>query len=134
MRSKIIKEHLNDPAYFEKMSSLLDEIIAARKAKAVEYEDYLKRIAEIARKVESGQPDDTPENLNTPGKRALYNNLGNNEELALKIDAKVKAVRPHGWRGVQAKERVIQSALFDLLGDEAQVDKIFSILKANQEY
>jgi len=30
VRSKIIKEHLNDPAYYEKMSALLDEIIAAR--------------------------------------------------------------------------------------------------------
>ena len=29
VRSKIIKEHLNDPAYYEKMSALLDEIIAA---------------------------------------------------------------------------------------------------------
>ena len=37
VRSKIIKEHLHDPAYYEKMSALLDEIIAARKAKAIEY-------------------------------------------------------------------------------------------------
>ena len=29
VRRKIIKEHLNDPAYYEKMSTLLDEIIAA---------------------------------------------------------------------------------------------------------
>jgi type I restriction enzyme R subunit len=36
VRSKIIKEHLNDPAYYEKMSALLDEIIAARKAKAID--------------------------------------------------------------------------------------------------
>jgi type I restriction enzyme R subunit len=43
VRSKIIKEHLNDPAYYEKMSALLDEIIAARKAKAIEYEEYLRR-------------------------------------------------------------------------------------------
>ncbi len=39
VRSKIIKEHLNDPAFYEKMSALLDEIIAARKAKAIEYEE-----------------------------------------------------------------------------------------------
>ena len=60
VRSKIIKEHLNDPAYYEKMSALLDEIIAARKAKAIEYEEYLKRIAELAKKVEAGQAEDTP--------------------------------------------------------------------------
>ncbi len=79
VRSKIIKEHLNDPAYYEKMSALLDEIIAARKAKAIEYEEYLKRIAELAKKVEAGQAEETPKTLNTPGKRALYNNLGQNE-------------------------------------------------------
>jgi type I restriction enzyme R subunit len=36
VRSKIIKEHLNDPAYYDKMSALLDEIIAMRKAKAID--------------------------------------------------------------------------------------------------
>ena len=63
VRSKIIKEHLNDPAFYEKMSALLDEIIAARKAKAIEYEEYLKSIAELAKKVEAGHADDTPEPL-----------------------------------------------------------------------
>lgn len=42
VRSKIIKEHLNNPAYYEKTSALLNEIITARKARAVEYEEYLK--------------------------------------------------------------------------------------------
>jgi type I restriction enzyme R subunit len=31
VRRKIIKEQLNDPAFYEKMSALLDEIIIARK-------------------------------------------------------------------------------------------------------
>ena len=57
------------------MSSLLDEIIALRKANAIEYEEYLKRIAELAKRVETGQAEDTPEQLNTPGRRALYNNI-----------------------------------------------------------
>ena len=48
-------------------NKLLDEIIVARKAKAIEYEEYLKRIAELAKRVESGQADDMPEKLDTPG-------------------------------------------------------------------
>ena len=80
VRSKIIKEHLNDPAYYEKMSALLEEVIAARKAKAIEYEEYLKRISELAKQVEAGQIEETPEQLNTPGRRALYNNLNQNED------------------------------------------------------
>jgi len=134
VRSKIIKEHLNDPAYYEKMSALLDEIIAARKAKAIEYEEYLKRVAELAKRVEAGQAEETPAQLNTPGRRALYNNLNQNEELAIKIDNVVKQVRPDGWRGIQTREQVIKAALYGVLQDVAEVERIFLIIKQQKEY
>ncbi len=134
VRSKIIKKHLSDPAYYETMSALLDEIIAARKAKAIEYEEYLKRIAELAKRVESGLAEETPEQLDTPGKRALYNNLNQNAELAIKIDEVVKQTRPDGWRGVHTREQVIKAAIHQVLKgkgflhDEAEVERIFLII------
>ena len=156
VRSKIIKEHLNDPAYYEKMSALLDEIIAARKAKAIEYEEYLKRIADLAKRVEAGQADDTPEVLKkSPALRALYNNLKKNKEgsagvaeasgeyavpsdpilnLALRIDRTVKEVRPDDWRGIKPRELVIKQALNEILKDVNEVERIFLIIKAQKEY
>ncbi|WP_027190871.1 type I restriction endonuclease subunit R [Fundidesulfovibrio putealis] len=135
VRSKIIKGHLSDPDYYEKMSELLDEIIAARKAKAIEYEEYLKRIAALAKQVEAGQSEETPKTLDTPGRRALYNNLNQNEELALKLDQAIKDTRPDGWRGHLAKENIIKAALLPLLdGDKAEVERIFLIIKAQSEY
>lgn len=134
VRRKIVKEHLNDPAFFEKMSALLSEIIEARKAKAIEYEEYLKRVAHLAKLVEAGQGEDTPGEVNTPGLRALYNNLHKNQELALRIDDVVKRARPDGWRGVQAREQVIKRALYDELKDEAEVERIFLIVKQQREY
>jgi len=134
VRSKIIKEHLNDPAFYAKMSALLDEIIAARKAKAIEYEEYLKRIADLAAKVQAGLAAETPEKLDTPGKRALWNNLGQNEEMALKIDASVRHVRPDGWRGVQAREQVIKNAIYGVVKDKTEVERLFLIIKAQGEY
>jgi type I restriction enzyme R subunit len=158
VRRKIIKEHLNDPAYYERMSALLEEIICDRRAKAIEYEEYLKRIADLAQKVQTGKADDTPDTLDTPGKRALYNNLkrdsgmfagadGVAEEsskyggtgdhilnLALKIDETVKQVRPDGWRGIQAREQVIKAALYDILQDVAEVERMFLIIKVQKEY
>ena len=152
VRSKIIKEQLTDPAYFETMSALLDEIIAARKAKAIEYEAYLKRIAEVAKRVEAGQAEDTPEQLNTPGRRALYNNLragsragqpiavyagAPNDDfvvLSLAIDKAVKDVRRDSWRGHQVRENEIKEALFSLLQDAAEVERIFLIVKQQREY
>ena len=158
VRSKIIKEHLTDPAFYATMSAQLQEIIALRKAKALEYEEYLQRIAELAKRVAAGQPPDTPAALDTPGKRALYNNLkpsgsgsaagpsvdeepevyhaagGSTLDLALKIDAAVRAVRPDGWRGVQAREQVIKQALYGVLQDVAEVERLFLIIEAQTEY
>ena len=157
VRSKIIKENLNDPAYFARMSALLDEIIAARKANAIEYEQYLKQIAELAKRVEVGQAEDTPKQLDTAGRRALYNllrqevtngtphvaepsayyDVGGKDDLlalALKIDETVKHTRPDGWRSVQAKENVIKAALYEILQDVAEVERIFLIIRQQKEY
>jgi len=145
VRSKIIKEHLGDPAFYEKMSALLDEIIAARKAKAIEYEEYLKSIAELVNKVEAGHEDDTPQPLkNNPALRAIYHNLRQSEvpgegdlllAQAQRIDQTIKLVRPDGWRGIQARENVIKAALLPLLeNDVPEVERIFMVIKAQKEY
>jgi type I restriction enzyme R subunit len=134
VRRKIIKEQLTDPAYFSKMSALLDEIIATRKAKAIEYEEYLKRIAELAKRVEAGHGEETPEHIDTPGRRALYNNLNQNEELAMKIDDAIRRVRPDAWRGIPAREQAIKQALFEELHNVDEVERIFLIVKQQKEY
>lgn len=134
VRSKIVKEHSTDPEYYEKMSTLLDEVIADRKAGAIEYEEYLKKIADLAKKVQTGKSDDTPKSLDTSGKRALYNNLKQNEELAIQIDQLIKQVRPADWRGVKTKENVIKQALYGVLNDVNEVERIFKIIMQQREY
>lgn len=116
------------------MSALLDEIIANRKAKALEYEAYLQRIAELALRVEAGQAEGTPQSVNTPGRRALYHNLDQNEELALKTDETLKRICPDGWRGIQAREQVIKAALYSVLQDAPEVERIFLIVQQQTEY
>ena len=54
--------------------------------------------------------------------------------LALRIDESVKRVRPDDWRGVEPRERVIKQALFALLMNEGEVERIFLIVKAQKEY
>lgn len=134
VRRKIIKEHLTDPAYYDKMSQLLGELIAERKAGAIEYEAYLKKIAELAKRVAAGKGADTPIELDTPGKRALYNNLDQDRELALKLDAVVREARPDGWRGVTAKEQIVKGALYEVLQDHDEVERVFKILLQQREY
>ncbi|MBI5103136.1 MAG: HsdR family type I site-specific deoxyribonuclease [Nitrospirae bacterium] len=134
VRRKIIKEHLIDPAFFEEMSKLLDLIIKERKANAISYEEYLVKITDLAKKVKEGKSESTPDALNTPAKRALYNNLGENKGLALAIHQEILTYRPDNWKGNETKERVIKSKLFEVLGNEKEVERIFPIVKEQSEY
>jgi len=147
VRNVIIRDRLTDPAFYESMSTLLDEIIAARKAKAIEYEEYLKQIGNVAIQVQAGRAHETPAQLNTPGKLALYNNLkaasnkqvaeqagtyGGDDDpvlkLALELDAAIKLSRNDDWRGNQAREQVVKKAIFDVLKDVDEVEHIFKIV------
>lgn len=134
VRRKITQEKLNDPAFYAEMSKLLDDIIDARNKRALEYEAYLSKIAELAHKIQAGSSDGMLVSLKTPGQRALYNNLGENEALALAIDEKVKTIRSDDWRGTQAKERVIKRGLYNILQDEVEVERIFVIIRQQPEY
>ena len=134
VRRKIIKEHLIDPAFFEEMSVLLNEIIKERKANAITYEEYLKKIADLAKKVNEGKSDGIPDALNTPAKRALYNNLSLNEPLALSVHESICQYGPDNWKGNETKERIIKGKLYEVLGDEKEVERIFPIVKEQGEY
>jgi type I restriction enzyme R subunit len=134
VRATIVKKQLTDPAYFERLSTLLDEIIKQRKEKALDYEAYLKQLESLIQKVVKGVPDGAPAQINTPARRALFNNLGDNEQLAIKVDAAVRVARPADWRGDEIKERLIKRALLDVLGDADEVERVFLIVKAQGEY
>lgn len=156
VRSKIVKEQTSDPAFYEKMSALLDEIIRFRKEQADEYEAYLHRIAELAKKIEAGHDETLPTQLDSAGKRALYNNLLANlpsrlaaqetspdydgkpaDEalaLALRLDATIRTARFDGWRGVQAREQAIKAAMYEVLNDVNEVERLFLIIAAHPEY
>ncbi|MBX7168124.1 MAG: HsdR family type I site-specific deoxyribonuclease [Pirellulales bacterium] len=133
VRKKIIKERLNDPAYFDRMSAMLEEIIAARRAKAIEYEEYLRQIEELTRQAQQGSGG-LPRELDSKGKQALYHNLGEDLALALRVDAAVRSKLPDSWRDVHPKEQKVKQALYEVLEDEAEVERIFLIIKAQTEY
>lgn len=134
VRSRIIRDHLIDPAFFEEMSVLLNAIIVERKENAIGYEDYLKKIADLAKRVHEGKSETTPEILNTPAKRALFNNLGENEDLAIAVHQVIIENRPDEWRGNDAKEMVIKRSLYEVLQDVIEVERIFAIIKEQDEY
>ncbi|MCT0224755.1 hypothetical protein [Synechococcus sp. CS-1328] len=133
-RRTINNEHANNPAFYDRMSKLLDDIIRFRKQQAEAYEEYLRRVADLARQLVKKATNDCPAALDTDGKRALWNNLNGNLELTLRIDSTVRQIRPDDWRGVQSKEQLIKAALFGLLQNAEEVERLFPILVAQSEY
>ncbi|MFY9341986.1 MAG: HsdR family type I site-specific deoxyribonuclease [Planctomycetota bacterium] len=157
IRSRIEREHLNDPTYFSRMSQLLQEVIEDLRARRLDYATYLRRIAEIAQQVQDGHDRRAGDRLPTPGVRAIFSNLqpatdtlatgfaageGSESEgfakrvaLAQRIDTAIRQVRPDNWRGHQAKENEIKRALLPLLdGNEEEVERIFKIVWNQGEY
>ena len=157
VRSRIIREHLHDPVFYDQMSKLLAEVLADLRARRVDYEEFLKRMAQIAVQVQSGHAADTPEPLaRSQALRAVYNTLastlvpatGTAEprpafgaappdpmlDLAQSLDAQLRTGAPDGWRGVLAKERAVKGLIFGVVKDQALVELLFPVIKAQAEY
>ncbi len=134
VRAKIIKDHLIDPAYFDEMSKLLSAIIKERKENAISYEEYLKKIAELAKRVTNPAQDDLPAEIKTNAQRALYHNLGNSAKSAGLVNDAVYSSRRADWRGNIPSENLIKQAIYEVLHDKDEVERIFQIIKQQNEY
>lgn len=136
IRKLIIDETPVNPKYYEKMSELLDALIKARREDAFDYKEYLKQVVDLAKKVKQpGAQSNYPKAINNGAMRALYDNLGNDEDLAVKVDRAIQNVKKAGWRGNKFKEKEVRIAIKAVLGEDKDlVDKIFEIVKSQREY
>ncbi|WP_230657529.1 type I restriction endonuclease subunit R [Psychrobacter sp. I-STPA10] len=141
VRKTIVDENPINPKYYEYMSVLLDEIIEQRRKKAIEYAEYLQQIRNLATKVihptGTAQGNHYPETINTPAKRALYDNLDQNEELADKIDAAIRLNKQADWQGHLIKERKVKNAVHETVSQyqvDVDMDTLINLVKAQQEY
>jgi type I restriction enzyme R subunit len=133
VRSKIVEAHLLDPKYFEHMSVLLKELIEARKRAIVSYQEYLRRMAELAKKVIAGKGDDIPKTINTPRKVALYHTLDGDEKLTLACEEAVQSAKQDGFRENKMKERKMISAIKNIVKDDKKVALVYQIIKTHKQ-
>ncbi len=135
VRKLIIDETPINPKYYEKMSELLDALIAQRKTEAVDYEAYLAKIVELTKQARN--PETTPSYppaVNSAAKRALFDNLAEDEGLALAIDAAIRAIKKDAWRGNLVKEKEVRNAIKAHITDPDLVAAIFDLVRNQHEY
>jgi type I restriction enzyme R subunit len=135
LRKVIIDEQPINPKYYEKMSELLDSLILQRREQALDYEKYLAELMTLAVKVQKpGGGADYPSALNTGAKRALYDNLGRDADLALAVDYAVLSSKKDEWRGHVLKQKEVRYAVKRVLGDEQLTDSVFELVKNQSDY
>lgn len=138
VRKTIVDENSVNPKYFDKMSTLLDEIIKQRRANALNYQEYLEKIRELAKKVKNpttANPSFYPDAINTAAKQAIYDNFGQDEVLTNIIDNAVRLTKKADWLGDRFKEREIANAIRQNTQDyNIDILDIMTLVKAQKEY
>ena len=138
VRRVIVDERPVNPKYYDRMSVLLDNVIEERRRRALDYRQYLKELEKIAGQVIQPGGASYPAPIDSPARRALYDNLDNDERLALEIDEAVRSTKRDGWRSSVMKQREIHRALDAVLSSEQRAqyntEELFEIIKAQDEY
>jgi type I restriction enzyme R subunit len=112
VRRLIIDESPINPRYYEKMSELLDALIAQRKQEALDYAAYLAKIVELTKQVMDGPSVAAyPKTVDTSAKRALYDNFVKNEAFVAFVDRAVRAAGQDDWRSNPFKVKKVRGAI-----------------------
>jgi len=121
VRRLIVKESPVDPAYYEKLSKLLDALIAQRRQGVIDYKKYLDEIAALTKAATTpgGVLMTYPPAIDTAAKRALYNNLGKDGTLAVAVDDGIRMSVQDGWRSNPMKLKRVRRAIQSVLTTHA---------------
>ena len=139
MRKMIISERPNNPAYFDKISDLLNQLLQAQKEGKMQYKELIEQLIEKIREVRSDTKLKYPKAIDTKGKRALYDNLGRDEALAVMVHNAVKQNARDGFRdtsGGGMKMKALRQAVKRVLPDVSvdKLDEIMQIIIVQSEY
>lgn len=136
VRRLIVEEMPANPMYYRHMSEILDDLVRRRKQADLAYKDYLSQIIELTKQVRHPEQSDRyPTSMNSAAKRALYDNLGQDEIKALRVDSAMQHA-PADFRGNPIKERLVKRLLAESLpGEDVSILKeLFAIIVNQNEY
>ena len=143
IRRLIVDRSEINPRYYEDMSRLLEDLIRQRKQGAMDYREYLSKIADVSEKISAPNTHTYAARINTGALRALFDNLGDapadrREVIALAIDAAIRSTKKHDWRGTYAKRMEVRYAIAKVIDqfsdDNLDLDTIFELVMNQNEY
>lgn len=136
IRRKIVDQISVNPAYYNKMSEVLDQLIEERKKGLLDYKKLLEKYVELAKKVNSSEAsDEYPDSIkDSAAKRAIFDNCGKDEKLAGRIYGAVIDSMQADFRNSPVKINKIKRALSEVLKDDAEVERIYELISKQSEF
>lgn len=136
VRKLIINESPVDPAYYDQMSQLLDALITQRRSGVLKYKEYLTQIVQLTKKAKTpgGGQEGYPPTIKTSAQRALYNNLGADEALAIAVNAAIVKEAQDEWWAHSGKTKLVRKAIRAVLDDATLTEKILELAKLQNDY
>lgn len=136
IRKKVVQKIVINPAYYSKMSEVLEQLILDRKRGVITYKQLLAHYLELAKNISTPEENERyPETICKSGAmRALYDNCGEDEQLAIRLHKAVMTSKMDGFRNNPTKENRIKRALYQILKDDDMVERLYKIVVEQEEY
>lgn len=136
IRRKVIEKVTVNPRYYAKMSEILDKLIEERRQGVLDYAEMLERYIKLAKDVDHPEENAKyPESIRgSKALMAIYDNTGEAEKLALRIHQAVMDNKMADFRDNKVIVKRIKKALFKILGDDAEVERVYKIIEKQEEY
>ena len=117
-----------NPAYYDKLSNILQDLIQQANDEAISYQEYLEELIKLAKMVIEPQSGTTrPSSISTKALAAIYDNVDSNESLAITLDEHIKNVKQDGWKNNRFKKKQVLNEIKDVLKSElGNVDEVLA--------
>jgi type I restriction enzyme R subunit len=127
-----------NPAFFDKLSIILQTIIDEMNSDKKDYVKTIEKLINLVKQYKEGV-NNYPASIDSPGKRSLYDNLGEDEVLSLKVHQAVKENAQLGFKeGNTMKIKKLKLAIAKAIcvnsWKDEKVNEIFEIVKLQGEY
>lgn len=144
LKHEIIRKMSSNTVYYGKLSEMLQKVIDQRKSEALSYEEYLRKVVELAEAIlhpeNSGEYPD--EIRDSAAKRALFDYFEENIELTVDIDGAIRVAIQPEWKKNFQKQQRIKFAIYSKLKDHNYTEEkateetgnVFDIAQRQDEY
>jgi type I restriction enzyme R subunit len=138
-RKEIVEQEITNPAYYAKMSELLDSLISERKKQTKEYEEYLQELIAFAPRIKNPEHSTSyPAGIDSPAKRALWDNFNKGYDFVSDVHEAIMGSKKDGWRDHPIKLRAVKKAVGSILEkhgvDDFSEADIVELARNQREY